>query len=208
MTDTLEQSSVTMECFESFSAPLFASALLRSDLFDFDYHVLMREHAAAKHISNFFLYFSGVQVIIAIFLNFTPMWRKRDMGRYNKICPTIHYIAFLVLIFGIPLAKIATFVVAMLTTDIWETILGPWLTANCLVAIFMMGVWYPSVLRPQVEKKKKDLETERLWEETRLTELKNNKTLYNNFAGSMFGADFVDTPLMKQKYDKNVIIPV
>ena len=57
MTDTLEQSSVTMECFESFSAPLFASALLRSDLFDFDYHVLMREHAAAKHISNFFLYF-------------------------------------------------------------------------------------------------------------------------------------------------------
>jgi hypothetical protein len=130
------------------------------------------------------------------------------MGRYNKICPTIHYIAFLVLIFGIPIAKIATFVVAMLTTDIWETILGPWLTANCLVAIFMMGVWYPSVLRPQVERKKKDLETERLWEETRLTELKNNKTLKNNFVGSMFGADFVDTPLMKQKYDKNVIIPV
>ena len=167
-TDTLEQSSITMECFESFFSPLFATGMLRSHLFDFDYRDLMKEHSGCNFVCHFFVWFSFIQVVLACFLNFVPVWKRRGNRTRNKICPTIHFIAFISLIFIIPVLKIITFVTALLMTDIWDTIVGPWLTACCFVAIFIMAVWYPTVLRKAVKDAKIKLKIEQEWEEVRM----------------------------------------
>lgn len=117
-TDTLEQNSITMECYESFFAPLFATALMRTHLFDYDYHELMANHQSCKRVTAMFIYLSLIQVVLATFLNFVPMWRRRHIGYWNEVCPTIHYISFLLLIFVLPCLKIVTYCIALITTDI------------------------------------------------------------------------------------------
>ena len=72
--DSLEHSAVNLQCFESFFAPLFATGLLRSHLFDFSYQELMRDHSACNIICECFIYFSVVQVVLALMLNFIPVW--------------------------------------------------------------------------------------------------------------------------------------
>ena len=145
--DTLEHSALNLGCFESFFAPLFATALLRSHLFDFDYRELMEEHNICNIVCSIFIYLSAVQVGLAAFLNFVPIWTRRGNRTRNKACPTIHYVCYVLLIFVIPSLKIGTFAIALLITDIWDTIVGPWLTACCLVAIFIIAVWYPLVIK-------------------------------------------------------------
>ena len=50
----------------------------------------------------------------------------------------------------------------------WDTIIAPWLLANCLVALFILGVWFPTVIYREIEKAEKKVATEREWEEIRL----------------------------------------
>ena len=190
-----------MECFESFFAPLFAAFLLRSELFDFDYHDLMKNHPSCQWITTVFMWFSAIQVFCASFLNFVPLWVRRGNRTLNKCLPTIHWIFFLLLIFGIPVAKIIIYVVALFATEIWDTIVGPWLLANCLVALFITVFWFPMVLYKEIKKAKKRLEKEQEWEKTRLEGQKQAKDVMSAFIGGLAGLGFdkeVSDPIQKK----------
>ena len=195
--DTLEHSAVNLECFESFFAPLFATALLRTHLFDFDYHELMKEHSVCNIICEMFIYFSATQVVLACLLNFVPVWQRRGYRTRNKVCPTVHYICYILLIFAIPAAKILTFAVALLFTDIWDTIVGPWLLACCSVALFIMGVWYPTVIRQALAEAQENLKKEQEWDDARLEGKRQAKDLATSLVLGLGGVSDLASPLLE-----------
>ena len=120
----------------------------------------MSDHAIENLITRIFLYCGIVQVFFALFLNFVPVWVRRGNHKLNMCLPTIHYIFFILLIFGMPCAKIISFVTALFLTDLWETIVLPWMMVQIGISLFLMAVWFPTVLYKEIAKAEKNLQNE------------------------------------------------
>jgi hypothetical protein len=59
-----------------------------------------------------------------------------------------------------PCAKIISFATALFLTDIWGTIVLPWMLMQISISLFLMAVWFPTVLYKEIAKAEKKLKLE------------------------------------------------
>lgn len=177
-TDHLEANAISVEMFEAYFCPFFASMLLAVN----PEYVVSED---TQFIVNFFFYGQIIQVIGFSILNFTIPFRYLGNPLRNKYMPGFLFgLTYFVFMF-VPIAKSLVYMFFLYRTSLIETVAGPWLllcTSNCIVII---ALWWSDRVLVVVESQLESVALERRWEKERIEKAELAKSQGKRMAKSL-----------------------